>query len=74
MSTLQKLLKIHLRANTLPKFRGWLGHRVEVHDSKGKRWVGKLTYLGASVDKSVLQATIDSTPIFPIKLETLKLI
>ena len=74
MNNISKQFKQSLKDKTLPKYKSWLGHRVEVQDSKGERWVGNLTFVGVGIDESVLQATIDSTPIFPIKLETLKLI
>ena len=74
MNNLSKQFKQQLKDKTLPKYKSWLGHKVQVLDKDGQKWVGKLTYLGASVDSSVLQATIDATPIFPIQLNTLKLV
>ena len=74
MSSLDKQLKKQLCDKTIPKYKSWIGHRVQVCDEDGEEWVGNLTYVGACIRKGVIQATIGSTPIFPIKLETLKLI
>lgn len=74
MNNLSKMFQKQLYDKTIPKYKSWLGHKVRVLDANGVEWVGNLTYLGASVDPNVIQATINSTPIFPIQLNSLKLI